>query len=67
MYKLVAIDLDGTMLTSYGEVTENTKQVIKEKIKEGTEIIIASGRSIDSIKVIAEEIAYFILFTQQVQ
>ena len=29
MYKLVAIDLDGTMLNSYGMVTENTKQVIK--------------------------------------
>lgn len=56
MYKLVAIDLDGTMLNSYGEVTENTKKVIKEKIKQGTEIVIASGRSIDSIKAIAEEI-----------
>ena len=29
MYKLVAIDLDGTMLNSYGIVTENTKNVIK--------------------------------------
>ena len=33
MYKLVAIDLDGTMLNSYGIVTENTKKVIKETIK----------------------------------
>ena len=32
MYKLVAIDLDGTMLNSYGMVTENTKQVIKNTI-----------------------------------
>ena len=47
MYKLVAIDLDGTMLNSYGEVTENTKRVIKETMKKGTEIIIASGRTID--------------------
>lgn len=63
MYKLAAIDLDGTMLTSYGEVTENTKNIIKEKIQDGKEIIIASGRSIDSIKTIAEEIGsknYFI-------
>ena len=56
MYKLVAIDLDGTMLNSYGEVTENTKRVIKETIKKGTEVVIASGRSIDSIKAIANEI-----------
>ncbi len=63
MYKLVAIDLDGTMLNSYGMVTENTKQVIKNTINKGTEVIIASGRPIDSIKTIAKEIEsenYFI-------
>ena len=36
MYKLVAIDLDGTMLNSYGIVTQNTKNIIKENIKKGT-------------------------------
>lgn len=63
MYKLAAIDLDGTMLNSYGAVTENTKKVIKETINKGTEVIIASGRPIDSIKTIAKEIGsekYFI-------
>lgn len=63
MYKLIAIDLDGTMLNSYGMVTENTKQVIKNTINKGTEVIIASGRPIDSIKTIAKEIGsenYFI-------
>ena len=63
MYKLVAIDLDGTMLNSYGMVTENTKKIIKDTISKGTEVIIASGRPIDSIKTIAKEIGsenYFI-------
>lgn len=63
MYKLVAIDLDGTMLNSYGIVTERTKKAIKETIRKGTEVIIASGRPIDSIKAIAKEInseKYFI-------
>lgn len=63
MYKLVAIDLDGTMLNSYGVVTENTQNTIKKIISEGTEVIIASGRPIDSIKTIAKEIGsekYFI-------
>ena len=63
MYKLVAVDLDGTMLNSYGIVTENTKNVIKKVIEQGTEVIIASGRPIDSIKQIAKEIGstkYFI-------
>lgn len=63
MYKLVAVDLDGTMLNSYGMVTENTKKTIKETIKKGTDVIIASGRPIDSIQTIAKEIGsnnYFI-------
>ena len=63
MYKLVAIDLDGTMLNSYGIVTENTKKIIKKAIENGIEVIIASGRPIDSVKAIAKEIGsenYFI-------
>lgn len=63
MYKLVAVDLDGTMLDSYGQVTENTKAVIQKTIEKGTDVIIASGRPIDSIKTIAKEIGsnkYFI-------
>ena len=63
MYKLVAVDLDGTMLDSYGQVTENTKAVIQKTIQKGTDVIIASGRPIDSIKTIAKEIGsnkYFI-------
>ena len=63
MYKLVAIDLDGTMLNSYGIVTEKTKETIKKVENEGIEVIIASGRPIDSIREIAKEIKsnnYFI-------
>lgn len=63
MYKLIASDLDGTLLNSYGEVTENTKQVIKKIQDKGIEFIIASGRPMDSIKTIAKTInsnKYFI-------
>ena len=63
MYKLVAIDLDGTMLNQYGVVTQNTKEAIAKVQERGIEVIIASGRPIDSIKTIAKEIKsekYFI-------
>jgi HAD superfamily hydrolase (TIGR01484 family) len=63
MYKIAAIDLDGTMLNKYGAVTDETKSAIKQAIEKGTDVIIASGRPIDSIKTIAEEIGsnnYFI-------
>ncbi len=56
MYKIVAIDLDGTMLNQYGIVTDETKQAIQKTIEKGTDVIIASGRPIDSIKTIAKEI-----------
>lgn len=56
MYKLITVDLDGTLLNSYGIVTEETKQTIKQTIKKGTDVIIASGRPVDSIKTIAKEI-----------
>lgn len=63
MYKLIAIDLDGTMLNRYGIVTENTKKTIKTTIEKGVDVVITSGRPIDSIKTIAKEIGsenYFI-------
>ena len=63
MYKLVAIDLDGTMLNQYGIVTPKTKEAIENAKKKGLEVIIASGRPIDSVKTIAKEIKsekYFI-------
>ncbi len=63
MYKLATVDLDGTMLNSYGIVTENTKKAIKKTIEKGTDVVITSGRPIDSIKTIAKEIGsnnYFI-------
>ena len=63
MYKIAVIDLDGTMLNQYGIVTQNTKDAIKEAQNKGIEIIIASGRPIDSIKAIAKQIEskkYFI-------
>ena len=56
MYKLIAVDLDGTLLNQYGEVTENSKRVIKNVTRKGMQVVIASGRSIDSIKNISKEI-----------
>ena len=42
MYKLIAIDLDGTLLNSKGEITDNTKMAIQKAIEKGIEVIIAS-------------------------
>lgn len=55
-YKLVAIDLDGTLLDSHSEVSEENKQAIKKLKDKGAEIVITSGRMSSSIKEITEEI-----------
>lgn len=45
MYKLVAIDLDGTLLDSYGNISQKNKSVIEAVKRKGTKVIIASGRN----------------------
>lgn len=56
MYKLVAIDLDGTLLNSYGEVSEATKNALQKAKSQGVEIVLASGRPISSTESLAIEL-----------
>ena len=56
MYKLIAIDLDGTLLNSYGQVSEKNKRVLNDAIEQGIEVVLASGRSSNSIKNIATDL-----------
>ena len=56
MYKLVAIDLDGTLLNSHGEVSESTRKALLEAKEKGTEIVLASGRPISSTESLALEL-----------
>ncbi|UII55830.1 Cof-type HAD-IIB family hydrolase [Cytobacillus spongiae] len=45
MIKCIAIDMDGTLLNSNQEVTEENKQAIKKAQSQGVEVVIATGRS----------------------
>ena len=44
LYKMVAIDIDGTLLNSKSELTEKTIEVLREASKRGTYIVLTSGR-----------------------
>lgn len=55
MYKLIAIDLDGTLLNSYGQISEKNKEAIQYAKNKGSEIVLCSGR-VNSVKTLAEEI-----------
>ena len=43
--KLIAIDLDGTLLNSNHEMTERTEKVLKAALASGVKIIIATGKT----------------------
>lgn len=43
--KLVAIDLDGTLLNSQHEMTERTESVLKAAMASGVKILIATGKT----------------------
>ena len=56
MYKLIVMDLDGTLLNSYGDVSKENYEAIQKAKNKGIEIVIASGRMKGAINSIAEEI-----------
>ena len=56
MYKLIAIDLDGTLLNSYGQVSEINRLALKQAQENGAQIVLSSGRSTNSVKNIANDI-----------
>ena len=56
MYKLIAIDLDGTLLNSYGDVSDENKKAIENARKRDIEVVLTSGRMSDSVIAIADEV-----------
>ncbi|MBF6634515.1 MAG: HAD family phosphatase [Planococcus sp. (in: Bacteria)] len=56
MYKMIAIDLDGTLLTDELTISPNTAATIQKAIRMGTVVTIATGRMFSSAKLIAEQL-----------
>lgn len=56
MYKLIAIDLDGTLLNSYGEISQKNKEAIKHALNRGVEVVLASGRDPKTMEKISGEL-----------
>ncbi len=52
-YKLMAVDVDGTLLDSHGNISEHQKEVIKKAVAEGLVFAICSGRPVQSARTIA--------------
>lgn len=56
MSKLIAIDLDGTLLNSFGEISTKNKEKLIEAHEKGAEVVLASGRTTESILNFATEL-----------
>ena len=56
MYKLIAIDLDGTLLNSYGEISKKNREAIKYALDKNVNVILASGRDTQTMKRISLEL-----------
>jgi Cof subfamily protein (haloacid dehalogenase superfamily) len=55
-YKLLAVDVDGTLLNSRREITMPTKQRIQKAIDEGIVFTICSGRPVQGVKLITDQL-----------
>ena len=49
-YKLLALDLDGTLLTDDKKITRKTKKRIRQAMKSGVHVVFATGRGIQTAK-----------------
>ena len=55
-YKLIALDMDGTLLRKDKTVSERTKKAIEDARKKGVTVVLATGRPIDGVTKYLEEL-----------
>lgn len=55
-YKLLAVDIDGTLLNNKREITEKTKKRIHEAIDKGIVFTICSGRPVQGVQLITNQL-----------
>ncbi len=53
--KLLALDIDGTLLTPRGEITPRTRVAIDEAIEKGVHIVLVTGRRFGSAYLVLQE------------
>ena len=55
-YKVLALDIDGTLTNSEKKITERTKRAVDAAAERGVKIVIASGRPVQGIREFAREL-----------
>lgn len=55
-YKLMAVDIDGTLLDSNGKLTDETRRAVRMGVGKGLIFVISSGRPVQGVKPLVEEL-----------
>lgn len=56
MYKLVAIDMDGTLLKNDHSISEEVKETIKSANEKGVKVVLATGRPLNGVTAYLKEL-----------
>ena len=49
MYKLIALDMDGTLLNPHGQITPRTHAAIAAARAQGVTVVLTSGRPLEGM------------------
>ena len=55
MIRVIALDVDGTLLTPKGEMTQETKDAIAQAQAAGVKVVLATGRSVQEAMALGQE------------
>lgn len=56
MYKLIAVDMDGTLLNEDKKISEENFKAIQEAREKGVQVVLASGRPLKGLEVFLDEL-----------
>ena len=59
MYKLIALDMDGTLLKEDKTISEKTKEAIKKAKEKGVKVVLASGRPLEGLERYLDELELY--------
>jgi Cof subfamily protein (haloacid dehalogenase superfamily) len=58
-YRMIAIDLDGTLLSPAGEVTPRTKEAVHRALRAGLLVCFATGRNMTESQMVLDAVAHY--------
>ncbi|MBA1393547.1 HAD family phosphatase, partial [Lactobacillus sp. XV13L] len=54
--KLIAVDLDGTLLTSSNQILPETEKLLKQASSQGIQVVLATGRPLSGVMPFNEQL-----------